>query len=153
MDTVSGRNCRTAMQCPTDTWTKPATRYFFLYPTQFSFENNQVAGNPKYRVLPDVLGKPKISGITWYSLKWLGISGKNSIFGSLPPKIEVSYTQKYPKVKKMPENTWSYSSTLLPDPNPTRHLIFFPIPDLILKKNHPLGTAARSSSSQWITKA
>ena len=38
-------------------------------------------------------------------------------------------TRKYLKVKKIPGNTRSYISTLLPDPNPTRYLVFFPIPD------------------------
>ena len=80
-------------------------------------------------------------------------AGKNSIFGSLPPKIEmISYiprnTWKYPKVKKMPENTWSYVSTLLPDPNLTRYLVFFPITDPIMKN-----PTRWSSSSQWITQA
>ena len=28
---------------------------FFRYPTRFGFENHRVAGNPKYRVLPDIL--------------------------------------------------------------------------------------------------
>ena len=47
-------------------------------PTRFSFENHRVAGNPKYRVLPDISGKPEVSGITryfGYSQTWLGISG------------------------------------------------------------------------------
>ena len=35
-------------------------------PTRFSFENHRVAGNPKYRVLPDISGKPEVSGITQY---------------------------------------------------------------------------------------
>ena len=58
------------------------TRYpvFFSIPdpTRFSFENHRVAGNPKYRVLPDISGKPEVSGITryfGYSQTWLGISG------------------------------------------------------------------------------
>ena len=38
-------------------------------------------------------------------------------------------TRKYPKAKKIPENTRSYFSTLLPDPNPTRYPVFSPIPD------------------------
>ena len=46
------------------------TRYpvFFSIPdpTRFSFENHRVAGNPKYRVLPDISGKPEVSGITRY---------------------------------------------------------------------------------------
>ena len=41
------------------------TRYpvFLLIPdpTRFSFENHRVAGNPKYRVLPDISGKPEVS--------------------------------------------------------------------------------------------
>merc|ERR1712001_663771 len=44
------------------------TRYpvFFSLPdpTRYSFENHRVAGNPKYRVLPDISGKPEVSGIT-----------------------------------------------------------------------------------------
>ena len=28
-------------------------------PTRFNFENHRVAGNPKYRVLPDISGKPE----------------------------------------------------------------------------------------------
>ena len=46
------------------------TRYpvFFWKPdlTQFCFENHQVAGNPKYRVLPDISGKPEVLGLTQY---------------------------------------------------------------------------------------
>ena len=44
------------------------TRYpvFLLIPdpTQFSFRNHRVAGNPKHRVLPDISGKPEVSGTT-----------------------------------------------------------------------------------------
>ena len=43
-------------QCPTGTRTRPATQYFFRYPTRISFGNRWVAGNPKYRVLPDISG-------------------------------------------------------------------------------------------------
>ena len=53
-------------------------------------------------------------------------------------------TRKYPRVKKIPENTRSYISTLLPDPNPTRYPVFFPIPDPTrpdIEKPYPLGTA------------
>ena len=55
----------TCDQCPTGTRTRPATRYFFSIPdpTRLSFENHRVAGNPKYRVLPDISGKPEVSGI------------------------------------------------------------------------------------------
>ena len=35
-------------------------------PTRFSFENHQVAGNPKYRVLPGISGKHEVLGITRY---------------------------------------------------------------------------------------
>ena len=63
------------------------------------------------------------------------------MFGSLPQKKEMisnfpqkypeipRNTRKYPRVKKIPENTRSYILTLLPDPNPTRYPVFFPIPD------------------------
>ena len=37
------------------------------------------------------------------------------------------------RVKKIPGNTRSYFSTLLPDPNPTRYTVFCPLPDPILK--------------------
>ena len=36
-------------------------------PTRFSFRNHRVAGNPKHRVLPDISGKPEVSGTTRYS--------------------------------------------------------------------------------------
>ena len=35
-------------------------------PTRLSLENHRVAGNPKYRVLPYISGKPEVSGITRY---------------------------------------------------------------------------------------
>ena len=35
-------------------------------PTRFSFRNHRVAGNPKHWVLPDVSGKPEVSGTTRY---------------------------------------------------------------------------------------
>ena len=35
-------------------------------PTRFSFDNHRVAGNPKYRVLPDISGKSQVSGTTQY---------------------------------------------------------------------------------------
>ena len=35
-------------------------------PTRFSFRNYRVAGNPKHRVLPNILGKPEVSGTTRY---------------------------------------------------------------------------------------
>ena len=55
-----------SQQCPAGTRTQPATRYFFRYPTRFSFRNHRVACNPKHRVLPDILGKPEVSGTTGY---------------------------------------------------------------------------------------
>ena len=71
------------------------------------------------------------------------MSEKTLMFGSLPPKKrdDIQYTQKYPeisrntrkypRVKKIPENTRSYISTyyFLPDPNPTHYPVFFSIPD------------------------
>ena len=35
-------------------------------PTRFDFRNHRVAGNPKHRVLPDISGKPEVSGTTRY---------------------------------------------------------------------------------------
>ena len=35
-------------------------------PTRFSFRNHRVAGNPKHWVLPDISGKPEVSGTTRY---------------------------------------------------------------------------------------
>ena len=48
---VEEKQLRPRRHCPTGTWTWLATD-----PTQFSFENNWVAGNPKYRVITDILG-------------------------------------------------------------------------------------------------
>ena len=46
------------------------TRYLVFLsipdPTRFTFENPGVAGNPKHRVLPDISGKPDLSGTTRY---------------------------------------------------------------------------------------
>ena len=41
---------------------------FLLIPdtSRFSFRNHWVAGNPKHRVLPDILCKPEVSGTTRY---------------------------------------------------------------------------------------
>ena len=75
------------------------------------------------RVLPDILGIPRHD---WQ-------------LGILICKLFVNYlelpgnTRNNPRVKKIPENTRSYILTLLPDPNPTRYPVFFPIPDPILK--------------------
>ena len=60
-------------------------------------------------------------------------------------------TQEYPEIpdsKKIPENTRSYISTLLPDPNPTRYPVFFLIPDPTrpdIEKPYPLGTVCRAA--------
>ena len=35
-------------------------------PTRFSFGNHRVAGNPKHRVLPNILGKREVLGTTRY---------------------------------------------------------------------------------------
>ena len=35
-------------------------------PTRFSLRNHRVAGNPKQWVLPDISGKPEVSGTTRY---------------------------------------------------------------------------------------
>ena len=48
---VEEKQLRPWRHCPTGTWTWLATD-----PTRFSFENNWVAGNPKYRVIADILG-------------------------------------------------------------------------------------------------
>ena len=48
---VEEKQLRPWRHCPTGTWTWLATD-----PTRFSFENNWVAGNPKYRVITDILG-------------------------------------------------------------------------------------------------
>ena len=62
-------------QCPAGTRTRPATWYFFRYLTRFSFGNHRVAGNPEHRVLPDISGKPKVSG--YYPILWLSpVRGK-----------------------------------------------------------------------------
>ena len=37
---------------------------FFQYPTRFSFENFQVTGNPKYWVLPEIVGVTQYFGLT-----------------------------------------------------------------------------------------
>ena len=95
------------------------TRYpVFFIPDPIQFENYQVAGNPKYGVLPHLYISLKISNIRWNTRKY--------------PRVLISNkpwtTRKYPRVKKIPENTPSFISTLLRDPNPTRYPVFFPIP-------------------------
>ena len=48
--------------------------------------------------------------------------------------------------KKIPGNTLSYISTLLPDLNPTRYPVFCPLPDPTrpdIEKPYPLGTGGR----------
>merc|ERR1712105_321303 len=109
-------------------------------PTRFSFENHRVTGNPKYRVLPDILGKPGVSGITRYLY--------TRIYPTYPEIPEnTRHTRKYPRVKKIPGNTRSYISTLLPAPTrpATRYFVQYPRrPDPILKKPYPLGPGDKS---------
>ena len=60
------------------------------------------------------------------------------------------HTRKYPKEKKIPGNTRSYFSTLLPDPNPTRYPVFCSIPDPTrpdTEKPYPLGTGLSASTT------
>ena len=57
--------------------------------TQFSFDNHRVVGDPKYRVLPVMSGKPKVSGIPrhdWVLDSPQYLLEKNLLIGSLPPK-------------------------------------------------------------------
>ena len=79
-------------------------------------------------------------------------------FRSIPQNTR--HTRKYPKEKKIPGNTRSYFSTLLPDPNPTRYPVFCPIPDPTrpdIEKPYPLGTdlyftnARPIKGGMWIT--
>ena len=94
-------------------------------PTRFNFENHRVAGNPKYRVLPDISGNTRSFG---YYPKFSDLDLQ--IICELP-----GITRKYPEYPELPESkkdTRKYPivfSTLLPDPNPTRYPVFFPIPD------------------------
>ena len=79
---------------------------------------------------------------------WLTTSKKRDDISNFPQKYpEIPRnTRKYPRVKKIPENTRSYILTLLPDPNPTRYPVFFPIPDPTrpdIEKPYPLGTAPK----------
>ena len=115
-------------------------------PTRFNFENLRVAGNPKYRVLPEISGNTRSFG--YYPKFWVlpDISGCK-LFVNYPEYPELPgntrNTRNYPRVKKIPENTRLYFSTLLPDPNPTRYPVFFPIPDPTrpdIEKPYPLGT-------------
>ena len=98
------------------------TWYFIGYPTRFSFKNHRVAGNPKYRVLPEISGNTRSFG---YYPKFSDLDLQ--IICELPENTR--NTRNYPRVKKIPENTRSYFSTLLPDPNPTRYPVFSSIPD------------------------
>ena len=114
-------------------------------PTRFNFENHRVAGNPKYRVLPEISGNTRSFG---YYPKFSDLDLQ--IICELP-----GITRKYPEYPELPESkkdTRKYPivfSTLLPDPNPTRYPVFFPIPDPTRHDNekpYPLGTA-------WVTRA
>ena len=101
-------------------------------PTRFNFENLRVAGNPKYRVLPEVSGNTRSFGYYPKFRVLPDVSGCK-LFVNYPEYPELPgntrNTRNYPRVKKIPENTRLYFSTLLPDPNPTRYPVFFPIPD------------------------
>ena len=101
-------------------------------PTQFSFENHRIAGNPKYRVLPEISGNTRSFGYYPKFRVLPDVSGCK-LFVNYPEYPELPgntrNTRNYPRVKKIPENTRLYFSTLLPDPNPTRYPVFFPIPD------------------------
>ena len=70
MVTILPRSSGLSGQRPVSSGYPNPTRYpvFHLLPdpTRFSFENHRVAGNPKYRVLPEISGKPGVSGITRY---------------------------------------------------------------------------------------
>ena len=57
--------------------------------------------------------------------------------------IELSWT-----AKKIPGNTRSYFSTLLPNPNPTRYPVFCPLPDPILK--NPTRWALKGTDSLFV---
>ena len=59
-------------------------------PTRFSFVNYRVAVYPKYRVIPDILGKPGVSGITQYDIKY------TRIYLEIPGNIR--HTWKYLKI-------------------------------------------------------
>ena len=110
----------------------PATQYFFWYPTQYS-----VAGNPKYQVLPDIVGKPRVLGITryfrlpatqwfsklnidisgitwyfWYSQTWLGIAWPSinvrKTYQKNKSKIFGSLPTKKQMIFNIPYNTLKY---------------------------------------------
>ena len=108
--------------------------FYVTQPSPIQYWKHQAAGNPKYLVLPDILGKPEVSGIPrnyWVLGSPQYMLEKNFLFGSLSPKNRwyIQYTLKYPAiprntwkypwVKKTPENNRSYISKLLPDPNRT----------------------------------
>ena len=117
-------------------------------PTRFNFENLRVAGNPKYRVLPEILGNTRSFGYYPKFRVLPDVSGCKSFVNYPELPGNTRNTRNYPRVKKIPENTRSYFSTLLPDPNPTRYPVFFPIPDPTrpdIEKPYPLGTDLGSS--------
>ena len=106
---------------------------------------------PIFRIFPDMFGFFRyftmiILGSGWQLLQkvpsinakklniWLKTSKNSDVPRNNRKYLEIpSNTRKYPTVKSIPENTRSYISRLLPDPNPTRYLVFFPISDLISK--------------------
>ena len=97
------------------------TRYpvFFAIPdpTRFSFGNHRVAGNPKYRVLLDISGKPEVLGITRY----FGYSQTRlSITGITPQQSCVvvgGYFKKYHFLWSFPPHKVFDSDTNFPKHN------------------------------------
>ena len=89
-------------------------------PDPIQFWNLSGSGNSKYRVLPDILGKPEE-------------------IPELPRKKQ--NTQKYPIINSVPGNTRSNMSTLLPDPTRPATRLFCPIPTRPdIEKPYPLGS-------------
>ena len=74
--TTQSAHCLTSIKSPApqsvavpSEYPNPTSYPVFLSipdPTRFSFGNHRVAGNPKHRVLPDISGKPEVSGTTQY---------------------------------------------------------------------------------------
>ena len=80
-------------------------------PTRFNFENHRVAGNPKYRVLPEISGNTRSFGYYPKFRVLPDVSGCK-LFVNYPEYPELPgntrNTRNYPRVKKIPENTRSY---------------------------------------------
>ena len=107
-------------------------------PTRFSFENHWVAGNPKYWVLPDISGKPGVSGITRYLYTLI-----YPTYPEIPGNTRKYPT--YPEIPKSKKDTRKYPIVYLDTPtrpDPTRYPVFRPIPDPTrpdIEKPYPLG--------------